>query len=264
MNQQDLPLSDEINWGEGGKWEKQYIKSRLSSLKELVSEGESIASIIDNDLHSLPLIDLGCGIGAHLSVFAKKGFDSTGLDISRFALKEAKEISLMHGTDISLSHTNFLELDFFEEIGVITCLNNTIGILSDYNANKLISKISSALVPGGVLIISSDNRERIIEDIRYKPTGVKKWEEKDGLLYRTDISFDFLNGRHNTCSEYMDLKSSEKYSDPCHSIRLFSLSEINKILNDYGLVIEDVMGDYEGNCYSGASPKMIIKARKES
>jgi 2-polyprenyl-3-methyl-5-hydroxy-6-metoxy-1,4-benzoquinol methylase len=41
-----------------------------------------------------PVVDLGCGAGNYAVWFAERGFDVTGIDISRAAIRHAKELAL--------------------------------------------------------------------------------------------------------------------------------------------------------------------------
>ncbi len=263
MLSEELPIRDEIPWGTGTRWEKIYLKERIERLEELFLEGLFIAEKAGLPPGTNLSIDLGCGIGAHIAAFEYCGINSIGVDISSFALKYAEEIARLKNVSPSISQQDFMDLECSSQAALVTCLNNTFGLLSEHNALHLIQLISEALVPGGTFVISSDNREQIVEKLSFQIGPGKKWQEKNGIMSCTSYSFDLFGGRYNVRSEFMDMKSGEKTTEPYNSIRLYTLSEMNSLLENNGFELESVFGDYEGNDYSAISPHMIVFARKQ-
>ena len=258
----NMPLKDEIPWGSGNRFEKQYIEDCLDKADETLAQGFFIAEKVVLPCEQLEVLDLGCGIGTHISAFAQSGFDCTGVDISPFSTKYANEIAILQNTAVSVINDDFMNPAIFTQSAMITCLNDTLGLLSDDEADNFISLIFDNLIAQGLFILSGTNREQIVEKMSFKIGSGKKWEEKNGLMSCRTEFFDFLNGRYNITHEFMDMKTGEKISEPISSVRFYTLSEINNLLENNGFSIESIFGDYEGGEYTAISPHMIIFARK--
>lgn len=258
----NMPIKDEIPWGKGSRFEKQYIEECLDKADETFAQGLFLAGKSILPPKELNVMDLGCGIGTHISALAQYGFDCTGIEISSFSSKYAHEIARLKNTAVSIINGSFLNPSVFSTSAMITCLNDTLGLLSENDADELMALVFENLISQGLFVISGDNREQTLEKISFKIGSGKQWEEKNGIVSCKTEFFDLFNGRYNLVYEFMDMKTGDKKTEPVSSVRLYSLSEANTLLENNGFTIEDVFGDYEGGEYTAISPYMIIIARK--
>ncbi|MDP3800430.1 MAG: class I SAM-dependent methyltransferase [bacterium] len=87
-------------WNNIFSQDKDYVKISHSFLDELLKH----INLQENS----KILDIGCGTGDLVIKLAKKGFQSTGLDISNIALEKAKNKALEEKVE---SLTNFIEFD---------------------------------------------------------------------------------------------------------------------------------------------------------
>lgn len=76
------------------KWEQYYKKNPLKKIPWQKIQADYFVEVIESDMiKSGSVLDLGCGTGVKSIYLAKKGFQVTGIDISKTAIKFAKENS---------------------------------------------------------------------------------------------------------------------------------------------------------------------------
>jgi ubiquinone/menaquinone biosynthesis C-methylase UbiE len=102
---------------EYSKWDEYY---RKYSLKELGWElGKPRPILVEyNEKGFLPkgkALDLCCGAGTNTSYLAENGFDATGMDISKTALKIAKKKTQGNKKSINFLAGSFVDLPFRED-----------------------------------------------------------------------------------------------------------------------------------------------------
>lgn len=146
---------------------KQYISKNRSAYDRLASEYKArlrndskrerkiIAPFIDYlnkaFLSPIRVLDVGCGAGINLEMFAEEGFFTTGIDISRNMLSMSQEVC----PKANLIKANFLNIKFqpnnFEGI----FLKASIHLMPSQDAEKALRKVYKCLVPNGMLFVAT-------------------------------------------------------------------------------------------------------------
>lgn len=98
------------------------------------------------------LIDFGCGPGMYTSRLARKGYDVTGLDISKRSISYAMEQANASNLNIDYRVVNYLEFAEVEKYDVAILIYYDYGALSDEARITLLNNIHRALKQGGKLI----------------------------------------------------------------------------------------------------------------
>jgi len=100
------------------------------------------------------LLDIGCGVGALVSLAEKKGWNAVGVDPSPMASKMGREFL---GVDVIQSYVN--DLDFpkgqFDVVVMLAVLEHA------FDPLELASKVWEWLKPGGRLIFSTPNLDNL-------------------------------------------------------------------------------------------------------
>lgn len=96
----------------------------------------------------------GCGYGRHCAYFARRGFDTTGLDTSRTAIDMAHEAARVDGLDIVFSCASATRMPFpdasFDAVYDHALLHH----LEQQDRGLVVSEYRRVLRPGGLLVIS--------------------------------------------------------------------------------------------------------------
>jgi len=122
-----------------------YIKSyfkRKRYLKKLFSNIEEKITLPQGNL-----LDIGCGVGIFLEIAKNRNFNSTGIDVSSFAVKHCKEKGF-HVIHSDIQDANFPDnyFDVVTMLDVIAHLKDPLGDVKE--VNRILKK-------GGLLLIKT-------------------------------------------------------------------------------------------------------------
>ncbi len=102
---------------------------------------------------------VGCGYGRHVAYFARRGFDTTGLDASREAIDMAHETAKEDGLDLVLTCASATKMPFptasFDAVYDHALLHH----LSAGDRALAVGEYGRVLRPGGLLVISALSTE---------------------------------------------------------------------------------------------------------
>ncbi len=237
------------HWFDSSFYQKLYAYRNEEEARNFIDE-------LVRELHphvSARMLDLGCGNGRHSKYLASKGFDVTGIDLAASSIREAKKWEKFrlrfYRQDMRLPFGNNLfdyVLSFFTSFGYFEDATDD---------NKVINNISTALKPGGILMMDYINA--VPAEKNLKATEEK---EIDGITYFitrwTDEQHFF---KKITIEEELFGKPLE-YTE---RVRKFSLDDFDYMFDKNGLQMQQVFGDYKLNSYDKeTSPRMILIAKK--
>lgn len=216
------------------------------------------ADFLKTALHLRPnisLLDLGCGHGRHTNRLAPFVESVVGVDRNpaflSIAQREAREASL---TNVTYLSGDLREPPILAEFDRVLLVNTILGLFSDLEAEKLLSRIFLALKPGGLLCVDTINRDTILVD--FKPDSVT---EKDNNYLIDRLHFDPATGRMNNDRVY--IRSGISYP-ASFSLRLHNLTEISTLLTRTGFVVSKLFGAWNGDLFGVSSKKIIAIAEK--
>jgi SAM-dependent methyltransferase len=99
------------------------------------------------------LLDLGAGTGRHVACFAKKGFNSRGVEYSKTLVAKGRELS----PDIDLAEGDMRSLSAKEQFDAVTFFDTSFGIFGDDENSAMLQKVCAALKSGGWLAVDYMN-----------------------------------------------------------------------------------------------------------
>jgi 2-polyprenyl-3-methyl-5-hydroxy-6-metoxy-1,4-benzoquinol methylase len=207
------------------------------------------------------LLDLGCGPGIYAELFAEKGFDVTGIDISQRSINYAKESSEKKGLNINYQMKSYLEMDYTEEFDVITLIYCDFGVLNTEMRELLLKKIYKALKPEGILIF----------DV---------FSEKEYQMKEENTNWTYSNGGYWSTNPYACLYSFQRYEESsvfleqyviieednvkCYNLwnHGFNTEELSQDLNTAGFDKINFYDDVSGKNFTGENNVICITAYK--
>ena len=95
------------------------------------------------------VLEYGCGLGSYAFDLSSKGSNVTGIDISEFAIREAKTRAMQNGLKIDFQVMDAEQLKFANESFDVVCGSS---ILHHLNLERAIEEIMRVLRPGGKAI----------------------------------------------------------------------------------------------------------------
>lgn len=96
----------------------------------------------------------GCGYGRHVAYFARRGFDTTGLDASRTAIELAHEAARVDGLEISLTCASATRMPFSDAAFDAVYDHALLHHLGAEEREQAVREYVRVLRPGGLLVVS--------------------------------------------------------------------------------------------------------------
>jgi SAM-dependent methyltransferase len=248
-------------------WYKDWFRdANYSFVYEHRDDGEAeqmidlIERIIGHDT-SRRVLDLACGSGRHAISFAKRGYqDVTGVDLSPALLTEAIEQS-----EKLLLKIRFLERDMREipdeTFGLVANLFTSFGYFEKDSENedvirdvaRHLSLPSTSSKDGGWLVIDFFNSNWIRGH----------FVAHDERILRDGTTIDqtrWIQG--GRIEKRLLIRMAHEAREYIESVRLFELSDFEKMFRNTGLSLENVFGNYSGDAFNiENSPRLIMFAR---
>ena len=128
------------------------------------------------------LLDIGCGNGSFIDECRKKGFKVWGVDLDRVSVDNAKNLGLENVYLMTLEEFS----DFAGKSGLKFDVITFFEVLEHQeNAKKFMQCVKMILKPGGYIVGSVPNRDRLIirarEEFDYPPHHFTWWSRKSLL-----------------------------------------------------------------------------------
>jgi SAM-dependent methyltransferase len=255
-----------------------YVKTEGAGLSKHLTSQECTVAIQILDLQPTNrILDLACGHGRHSIELARRGFQNvTGLDFNQAALEQAKSDAV--GTSARFIHGDMHNLSFEQEFDVVLSFFNSVFYWDDATHLQIFRGIHKTLRPNGRLMLDSYNpfyavHRKLLEQhpVFGKAIRIKRWfgqvaRELQQIIknpfkkrdwHETKTIFYPVTGRvcgskkivANGITEYFPLE-----------IRLYSFTEIEKLLIQSGFKIEKVVSS-NGAVFETASPRFMIIAK---
>ena len=208
------------------------------------------------------VLDLACGRGEHALELAARGYSVLGLDLSTVALNvahagAARMPPLRDITKPSFMKADMRELDFEENFDGAYCWSTSFGYFDDETNLGVLKKLHRALRQGGMLLIDVANRDFVAP----RSPGLV-WFEGDGCVCMDDMYVDFLTSRLRVKRTAMFEDGHSRELE--YSIRLYSLSELGRMLHEVGFRVVEVTGHlaHPGVFFGTESPRLVVLAER--
>ncbi len=203
------------------------------------------------------ILDLCCGHGRHLVELADRGYSMTALDLDSFFLDIAGGEAERRGLKVSLELRDMRDIPFVEEFDAVINMFTAFGYLeSDDEDQKVLDGVAGALKPGGLFLIELMHRDFLARI--FQPHG---WYETEaGLKVLEERSFNPLTGRNDVrnITIYPDGTIREAH----HSVRIYTLTELARMITAAGLKIEATYGGTDGSPFTLESRRLTVLSRK--
>lgn len=216
---------------------------------------EQVDLIIDtlNPTKNSLILDLGCGEGRYACFFKSLGYWVLGLDLSATLIRRGKE---------KYPHLNLVVGDMRAiptapgKFDLILSLFTSFGYFEEDKENeKVLASVCRSLKPGGVFwldFLNANNIENnLVPENTSHITPFFQVVEKRKIAGRRIIKDIYLRNREQ--------RTIKRYKE---SIRLFTKSELEMMMEQTGFLPEGCFGNYRGEEWAEESERTIIFGRK--
>lgn len=193
--------------------------------------------------HTDKILDVPCGTGRHASIFARKGFSVTGIDISNACIRIARKHCKGR---VVLRKGDMRNLGAYQgKFDVVLNLFSSFGYFQSDQLNAhVLRQMCQALNPGGRLVIHLINRDWLMKV--FKPVD---WASKAGSLSLSARKYDPAT-KYNEEYRIQYDKKSKRARMNYHRIRLYSKSEMVTLMRQSGLTSIMVFGGMDGSKFN--------------
>ncbi|MDF2646602.1 MAG: SAM-dependent methyltransferase [Paenibacillus sp.] len=203
--------------------------------------------------HHSHVLDLCCGMGRHALALAEAGYCVTGVDLSPVLLREARSADPYNRIRWVESDMRSLPYDetFSEGFDAVVNLFTSFGYFEDDNEQlKVLRQIRQALKIGGRFIIDYLNARYVTEHLVLHS---ERNEEGMHISETRSMQNGFVT------KEIVVQGSGRPPRRYTERVKLYSLETMTGMLNEAGLIVDDVYGSYDEDSYDDRqSPRMII------
>ncbi|MBC7996873.1 MAG: methyltransferase domain-containing protein [Leptolyngbya sp.] len=230
-----------------------YINSKLAEIYDFDS-GWSV----DRDFYfglagseRQRILDLGCGTGLLCNAYAGKNHDVTGVDPSRAMLEVGRQKE--HGKDIDWIESNAQSFETDKTFDLIIMTGHAFQVLlEDADVHATFATMREHLKPGGLIVFESRNpaidwAKQWDYAITLELPGATVSESRRLISFKDDrmvfeLSYKFPDENLQSMSE----------------LRFMSRREITEHLAAAGLLVKDVLGNWDGAVFDETMSEEMI------
>jgi len=203
------------------------------------------------------VLDLCCGWGRHTIPMAERGFRVTGLDLSKYHIRLAKQAAKRAGVEAEFINADMREIPGRARYDAVYNCFTSFGYLeSEAEDQRVLEGIHRALKPGGRFFIDTmnhDNLMRIFRESEFR-------EQPDGAFMMERRMFDIHTGRINV-DWFYEPKDGKRIKQS-HSLRLYTFTELAAQLERAGLTVTATYGGFDGSALSMYSSRVVVVAER--
>ncbi|MDE2822253.1 MAG: class I SAM-dependent methyltransferase [Chloroflexota bacterium] len=205
------------------------------------------------------VLDLACGHGRHTVALARRGMVVTGQDLNEDYLRTAEEDAARSGVEIDTIHSDMRDIPFTDEFDAVINMFTAFGYFDSEDEDlRVLQAVANALRSGGKLLLDTINREWVLSNYVQND-----WHtDDDGNTFLEHREFDLVTSRSRVTFSIVTADGTRRDS-PGHDVRLYTLTELTRLLNAAGLRLSATYGDCDGAPYAINTPRMIVVATKD-
>ena len=205
------------------------------------------------------VLDLACGHGRHAIALAQRGMVVTGQDLNEDYLRRAREDAVREGVEIETVHGDMRDIPFSDEFDAVINMFTAFGYFDSEDEDlRVLQSVVNSLKSGGQLLLDTINREWVLANYVQND-----WHtDEDGNTFLEHREFNLVTGRNHVTFSIVTEDGTRRESLG-HDVRLYTLTELVRLLDSAGLRVSAAYGDYDGSPYAINTPRMIVVATKD-
>lgn len=199
------------------------------------------------------VLDMCSGPGRYSLEFARRGCTVTAVDITKPYLDAGRESARAENLEIEFIEGDAREWTRPESFDLAVNLYNSFGYFSTPEEDEAMLRcLYRSLKPGGILVM-----ELLGKEIAARDFSEGEWFEQDGRLILTEFT---VIGDWEAMKNRWVIIEDNRIMDTSWTQRLYSASELKKILHDTGFKTVRVFGSLEGHDYKQDAKNLVILA----
>jgi len=202
------------------------------------------------------VLDLCCGPGRHSVALAKRGFEVTAVDRTRFLLKKARRHARSTRARVEFVRSDMRDFVRPGAYRLVLNLWTSFGYFDKKGDDlRVLGNIFKSLKPGGVCVIDVFGKERLAKIMQ--PATVTRSPNGTLLIQMHEIFDDWTRIRN----EWILIKGNRARRFRFHHT-MYSGQELSDRLQQAGFSQVKLYGDFDGQPYGPDAPRLVAVARK--
>ena len=236
-------------------WEKLYPfmfpKQKFNGVEQ------EIGSVLDlADLQKGDVLDLACGPGRHATALAKRGFRVTGVDLSPFLLRQAKDLARKESVSIEWVHEDMRSFLRPETFDLAISMFTSFGYFDDRRDDvRVLRNVYRSLREGAAFIMEMLGKECLASG--FEPTGSNELADGRILVQRREVADAWSRIKN----EWIVIEdgTATKFQ---FEISIYSGQELKDRLYEVGFREVMVFGSLDRSEYGPNARRLVAVARK--
>ena len=214
-------------------------------------------AFVSNLIHHLTIptdsrvLDVACGKGRHSRYLAKRGYDTTGLDLSRQSIEEARKDMV---PNLHFEVWDMRKVYKPDSFNLVVNLFSSFGYFDhEEDDQAAISAMAGDLLPGGTLVMDYMN-----------PECTSKWLKPRDIIDRGAIQFHIQKRLENgfIIKDINFIAQGEEHHYQ-EKLKMIKPEQFRKLFSNAGLTIKETFGNYDlGPFIHNDSKRQVIIANK--
>jgi SAM-dependent methyltransferase len=202
------------------------------------------------------ILDLCCGHGRHAIPLAQQGYRITGLDLSQFFLRRAQAEAEIKGVKAHWVQSDMRSIPFQNEFDAIINIFTSFGYLESEDEDlQVLRQVQRALKPGGLFLLETIYQVRVVRT--FSPHGIIRYD--DGLIVLEERRLNLPESRNEITITM--LYPDGRRTKHKQSIRVYTLTELCRMLKSVGIEVQAYYGDLDGSALTVDS-RLVVVGRK--
>ncbi len=201
------------------------------------------------------ILDAPCGYGRHSIPLARAGYRVTGADRSPVLLDEARRRA-GEGEWPRWVEADHRELPF-DDATFDAALNlfSSLGYRGEEGDRRTLGELRRVLRPGGALVVETAHRDALMRSF-----GPRGWDPlPDGGVVLEERRFDHAAGEIETTHTLVT--AAGKRESHTYRLRVYTATELIRLLNEAGFGEIDAYGGVEGGELSEHAWRLVLVAK---
>jgi len=152
------------------------------------------------------VLELGCGNSPHMEELIKRGYQYSGLDLSKAMLEYSRERALHIGGEANLIQGDMIDFSLERMVDFVYVLLDSLYAKSTSELMTHFSSVAQVLKKSGLYLLDWC----IQYDPPWESKGGDSWEmERDGIKVKTSVSWKVINKVEQTFEETIILEVND-------------------------------------------------------
>lgn len=215
------------------------------------------------------ILDLACGYGRLSIPLAREGYEVTGYDFSEYLLNVAQQEAKAAVPGLRFVKGDMRHLPFDNEFDAIINVFTSFGYFESAKDDLAVLKgVHSGLKGGGYFLMEFTNSPKAMSWLYEngaidRETGELVSEKTETLstglvVYQTE-RLDVGTLRWQMHRSWLENGQERSYRT---NVRMYFLADLRQLMEEAGLRVERVYGDFDASPYQADSERIVILSRK--